>query len=117
MFLLALCTVRKHPTQTVASLLISVLMFAGSHNQHPPLIHDGRENVGRRERIQSTLSKTDTFELPWGPALSVRLIGGQIKGVGVRFTEVSVKRESTVIGFFRFHITGLQKRGATISWA
>ena len=37
MFLLALCTVRKHPTQTVASLLISVLMFAGSHNQHPPL--------------------------------------------------------------------------------
>ena len=37
MFLLALCTVRKHPMQTVASLLISVLMFAGSHNQHPPL--------------------------------------------------------------------------------
>ena len=75
-------------------------------------MHDGRENVGRRERLQSTLSKTDTFELLWDPALSIRLIGGQIKGVGIRFTEVSVRRESTVIGFFRFHITGLQQRGA-----
>ena len=72
-------------------------------------MHDGRENVGRRERIQSTLSKTDTFELLWEPALSVHLRGSN-KGskerrgpaLGIRFTEVSVKRESTVIGYFVF---------------
>ena len=77
----------------------------------PTFIHDGREKVGRRERIQSTLSKTDTFELLWEPALSVHLRGSN-KGskerrgptLGLRFTEVSVKRESTVIGYFRFHI-------------
>ena len=55
--------------------------------------------------IQSTLSKTDTFGtgtscLSWR---GVRLIESQIKGVKKgrdRLTEVSVKRESTVLSNF-----------------
>ena len=61
-------------------------------------------------RIQSTLSKTDTFETGTKcPSYrDVRLIKSQIKGInkgnsrcpfyrGVRFIEGSVKRESTVL--------------------
>lgn len=80
MFLLALCTVRKHPTQTVASLLISVLMFAGSHNQHPPLSIT-EERMLKDGKGYNLLSLRRTPLSSFGNRHLVSFSGGLIKGV------------------------------------
>ena len=80
MFLLALCTVRKHPTQTVASLLISVLMFDGFHKQHPPLSMTEERKL-EDGKGYSLLSLRRTPLSSFGNRHLVSISGGQIKGV------------------------------------
>ena len=80
MFLLALCTVRKHPKQTVASLFISVLMFVGFHKQHPPLSMT-EERMLEDGKGYSPISLGRTPLSSFGTRHLVSVSGGQIKGV------------------------------------
>lgn len=80
MFLLALCTVRKHPAQTVASLFISVLTFDSFHKQHLPLSKT-EERMLEDGKGYSLLSLRRTPLSSLGNRHLVSISGGQIKGV------------------------------------